>query len=183
MKAESLGLISVGMCVCYLAVGVYLSLFIPTDDGLATARIDAEDSLSHEFTIERSSDDVYYQVEVLSGPWVDVYIFTEADYERYLGGQPPIGNGSLILENSRYVHRSAYMPSGTYWFVIDNSDYGTPNLQSENVIVEYTLSSAQPARTSFHVFMLWLVMAFLLFLVGVLLVVMSNRIDKYRQFG
>ncbi|MCJ2670740.1 MAG: hypothetical protein LN416_09585 [Candidatus Thermoplasmatota archaeon] len=183
MKAETLGLISVVMCVCYLGVGVYVGLFIPTDDGLATARIDAEDSLSREFTIERSHDEVYYQVEVLSGPWIDVYIFTEADYQRYLSGQLPIGNDSLILENRRYVHRSAYMPGGTYWFVIDNSDYGTPNLQSEDVVVEYTLSSAPPARTSLHSFTLWLFMAFILFLVGVLLVVMSKRIDRYRQFG
>lgn len=183
MKAESLGLISVGMCVCYLAVGVYVGLFIPTDDGLATEHIDAEDSLSHEFTIEMSYAEVYYQVEVLSGPWVDVYIFTEADYQRYLSGQQPADNGSLILENRRYVHRSAYMPSGTYWFVIDNSDYGTPNLQSEDVVVEYTLSSVQPARSSIHAFTLWLFMAFLLFLVGVLLVVMSKRIDRDRRFG
>jgi len=183
MKAESLGVISVGMCVCYLAIGVYVGLFFPTDDGVATARIDAEDSLSRKFTIERSAAEVYYQVEVLSGPWVDVYIFTEIDYQRYLSGQPPIDNGSLILENYRYVHRSAYMPGGTYWFVIDNSDYGTPNLQSEDVVVEYTLSSVQPASTSFHSFTLWLFMAFLWFLVGILLVIMSKRIDMYRQFG
>ena len=183
MKAESLGMISIAMCVCYLAVGVYVGLFIPTDDGLATVRIDAEDSLSHEFTIERSYAEVYYHVEVVSGPSVDIYIFTEADYQRYLGGQPPSDNDSLVLENCRYVHRSPYMPSGRYWFVIDNSDYGTSNLQSEDVVVEYSLSPVQPARPSVHAFTFWLFMAFLLFLVGILLVIMSNRIERYRQFG
>lgn len=183
MKAESLGMISIAVCVCYLAVGVYVGLFIPTDDGLATVRIDAEDSLNRAFTIERSYTEVNYHVEVLSGPWIDVYIFTEADYQRYLGGWELVGNNSVALENRRYVHHSAYMPSGRYWFVIDNSDYGTSNLQSEDVVVEYSLSPVQPARTSVHAFALWLFMAFLMFLVGILLIVMSNRIERRRQFG
>ncbi|MCK4949719.1 MAG: hypothetical protein KAS60_06510 [Thermoplasmata archaeon] len=183
MKPESLGMISIAICVCYLAVGVYVSLFLPTDDGLATVRIDAEDSLSREFTIERSYSEFNYHVEVVSGPWIDVYIFTEADYQRYLGGSQIVGNNSLVLENCKYVHRSAYMPSGRYWFVIDNSDYGTSNPQSEDVVVEYSLSPTQPTRTSVHVFSLWLFMAFLMFLVGILLIVMNNRIERRGQFG
>ncbi|MEE8182864.1 MAG: hypothetical protein V3T94_01785 [Thermoplasmata archaeon] len=183
MKPESLGMISIAMGVCYLAVGVYVSVFLPTDAGLATVRIDAEDSLSREFTIERSYSEFNYHVEVVSGPWIDVYIFTEADYQRYLDGNRPVDYESLALENRRYVDRSAYMPSGRYWFVIDNSDYGTSNLQSEDVVVEYSLSPVQPARTSVQAFALWLFMAFLMFLVGILLIVMSNRIERRGQFG
>lgn len=174
MKLETLGLVSILLSFAFFAITLGIFLWILPQDLATRVRIDAGDNLSHSFTTTRHSGGFAFKVDVVSGPRVDVYIFTSSDYNRYLQGARPVDDDSLVYEDRHYTRNSVRVPAGTYWFVIDNSDYGIADPQSHDVVVEFEFPLEQPPRR-FEVLYLGLTEGALLFLTGITLSVLPHN--------
>lgn len=83
--------------------------------------------------------EIGYRFKVLSGPNVDVFLFTEENYSRYLAGLSAPYEPAFSALDVSSTGGSPYLGPGTYYFVVDNSDYGEAAPESQDVTVEYRI--------------------------------------------
>lgn len=79
---------------------------------------------SSEYIITSEGSELSYSFSVLSGHLVDIYLFTDSDFERFVSGLRPVDIWSFRWENASQASGSPYPPPGTYHATVDNSAYG-----------------------------------------------------------
>jgi len=94
---------------------------------------------SFSFNVTRDIEEIYYWVTNESGPPVDIMFLTPADYGRYLTRLPPQDPFSLVHEQAWGMPNSPYLNKGQYWFVLDNSDFGSLRPGGQSTVVRYEL--------------------------------------------
>ena len=88
--------------------------------------------------------EIGYEFVVGSGGPVDVYLLTPSDHERYLAGQPLLGDPFWSEEGVMAARGSPYPPAGENWVVIDNSDYGATPSPGRESVVRYRVDAGGP---------------------------------------
>jgi hypothetical protein len=82
------------------------------------------------FKVELNSgilNSVTFTATVNSGPNIDVFFMTSSNYDKYKGGSSFDYNTALSdLNTSSATEGSYLLDDGTYYFVLDNTDKGTP---------------------------------------------------------
>jgi len=73
--------------------------------------------------VSKTDDDspLYIRVVVKPGPPVDVYIFDAGGYDLYVQGRWTFGHDYVGITG---LYDELYLVAGTYFLVVDNSDYG-----------------------------------------------------------
>lgn len=94
---------------------------------------------SFSFNVTRDYEEIYYWVINESGPPVDIMFLTPADFGRYLARLPPQDPASLVHDQTWGMPNSPYLNKGQFWFVLDNSDFGSLRPGGQSTIVWYEL--------------------------------------------
>ena len=136
--------------VIFAVVAIFVVIIVttfPTVNALeqvshegGTENLNAGDYVAWPVTVDSSNYTISVSVNVVSGPSIDVFIFTENQFQNYKSGNNFIyEDGSKLNVNSaslKWVPPSA----GTYYIVIDNSVAGSAQPSGNSVSVDYDLT-------------------------------------------
>ncbi len=142
------------LAIPYLTILHYSWIFngndenIRIDEHVGTAPIPPGESFEFIIHVNATDREISYKFNVLSGPNVDVYLFTPSDYERYKMGLPAQDGESWDFPYIQHLTGSPYPEEGAYWVVIDNSDYGPAKPDGDEAVVYYHVSTSIPSEGS-----------------------------------
>lgn len=122
-----------------------------------------------------------YTIEVTSGPNVDIILFNETNYAQYSAGeQPQYLVGGSELDISYVEKRDVALSNGTYYLVVDNTDFGSarPPMNGDPAIINYNIEyfSTSKEISNFFVGLLCIVV-----ITVIVIIVVSQRRQKKKQ--
>ncbi len=135
--------------------GVLLAATFPTASALeqvshesGTENLNAGDYVAWPVTVDSSNYTLSIVVKVVSGPSIDVFIFTENQFQNYKNG-----NSVAYQDSSKLNVNSAslkWVPpnAGTYYVVIDNSAAGSAQPSGSSVSVNYNITLYKGVESS-----------------------------------
>ena len=135
--------------------GVLLVATFPTANALeevshegGTENLNAGDYVAWPVTVDSSNYTLSIVVKVVSGPSIDMFIFTENQFQNYKNGKNFVyEDGSKLNVNSASLK---WVPpgAGTYYIVIDNSAAGSAQPTGSDVSVNYDISLYRGVESS-----------------------------------
>lgn len=144
--------------VILAAVTIFIAILVttfPTVNALdqvshesGTENLNAGDYVAWPVTVDSSNYTLSISVSVVSGPSIDVFIFTENQFQNYKSGNNFIyEDGSKLNVNSASIK---WVPpnAGTYYVVIDNSAAGSAQPSGSSVSVNYNITLYKGVESS-----------------------------------